>query len=241
MKRKIDLESDPLLKKRKIMHANEEKNDNNDSNGSLQQQQKQQQQQQHQQDENKFNKKIAAFSDKQDQTQFEVIFKLIQESQLVKSSSDAYCDDVIKEIAFFATGYWFTCLFCEEFASFLSKHIKRHLSVECIKCKEDIWNYYCDIHNDVCTSSLAVGPRCDDCHAKVCVNCYKSCRNCQHKSCIKCNNCNKDCDNCSQKKCNRCYQITTKCTDCVVVQPPALFFKRWEELDDPLTTSSSED
>ena len=178
----IDNVVDPPQKRAKTMHKNyalkkEKKNENNAWKKSL------------------LSKNNSNTDDEQ---QYNIIFKAIDESEIIKNMQIP--EDVVQQISDCTIGNLLNCFTkdCEEQISFLQNEKFEGLDqgLKCGLCKLEQYSTLCTFCVDECTSMDDVGTHCDECKMAGCHDCVQ------------------ECDKCGDWWCKECWDLEQNCMSC---------------------------
>ena len=140
-----------------------------------------------------------------DHNQFKDIFKLIEESEIIKRLNIS--QSINKEIAEFATGKWEICEACCESVSILHEDEGEYL---CPVCEEIVKLWSCKDCNQNWLSILSKDEiqHCFTCGCIICATCLQKCCGCGE---IICNDCLEKCNDCNAIECIECNGWCAKC------------------------------
>ena len=143
------------------------------------------------------NRTSALFVFGQDQEKFSLLYHTISNTELIKKYD--LDNNIIQLLSEFANGEFIDCFKCHFSLHFMPSDISRLQAIECEKCHELLWGYWCSIHQKYTTiEKYDKGPLCCVCRKSMCydltLKCSRlSCENIvcaicagDHGACVKC-------------------------------------------------------
>ena len=146
------------------------------------------------------NRTSALFLFGQDQEKFSLLYHTIGNTELIQKFD--LDNDIIQLLSEFANGEFIDCFKCDFTVHFMPSDISRLQAIECEKCHELLWGYWCSIHQKYTTiEKYDKGPLCCVCRKSMCydltLNCSKRLSwQCKNIVCAVCAGDHGACDKC---------------------------------------------